>query len=66
MKNSTGRRYTRRKLVTGHAHIEQRRCRLAILILALILGYTLVHGISYSTGFPYAGTKPVGEVARHA
>ena len=35
---------------------------LAILILALILGYTLVHGISYfNLGFLTQAAKPVGE-----
>ena len=36
---------------------------LAIIILALILGYTVVHGISYlNLDFLTQATKPVGEV----
>ena len=64
MKNSTGRRYTRRKLVNRVMLIlSSAAAGLAILILALILGYTLVHGISYlNLDFLTQATKPVGEV----
>jgi phosphate transport system permease protein len=60
---ATNRGYTRRKwvnrLMLGLSSIA---AGLAILILALILGYTIIHGLSYfNLNFLTQAAKPVGE-----
>ena len=64
MQFSTGPGYSRRKLVNGiMLGLCGAAAGLAIIILALILGYTVVHGISYlNLDFLTQATKPVGEV----
>ena len=64
MNNLTERGYTRRKWTNWvMLGLSSAAATLAILILALILGYTLVHGISYfNLDFLTQATKPVGEV----
>ena len=64
MNNLTERGYTRRKWTNWvMLGLSSAAAALAILILALILGYTLVHGISYfNLDFLTQAAKPVGEV----
>ena len=64
MNNLTERGYSRRKWINRvMLGLCSAAAGLAILILALILGYTLVHGISYfNLDFLTQAAKPVGEV----
>ena len=63
MQRLLGQGYTRRKLVNGvMLGLSGTAAAIAILILALILGYTLFRGISYlNLDFLTQAAKPVGE-----
>ena len=64
MNKLTGQGYSRRKWINwAMLGLSSTAAGIAILVLALILGYTLVHGISYlNLDFLTQAAKPVGEV----
>ena len=64
MHKLAGQGYSRRKWINGvMLGLSSAAAGIAILILALILGYTLVRGISYlNLDFLTQAAKPVGEV----